>query len=193
MISPSHRFIFVHIGRTGGTSLERLAGVGLTRDPRTAPAGNTDFPDKHATFDYYYRTFPEEFSSFFKFTIIRNPYDRLVSAWLWRNSVMKDQRCSLSDFALTRPGGWGYRSRLQLDNMDFGASIKALDYIARYENLEKDMEFICNKINLDFEKFPHTNRTKSGHYRDYYDDHTLELVTGLFRFDIEYFGYRFGE
>jgi hypothetical protein len=193
MISHARRFIFVHIGRTGGSSFERLAGVASTSDLRTAHAGNTDFPNKHAIFNYYYKCYPTEFSQYFKFTIIRNPYDRLVSAWFWRCAVVKDHSLSLYDFALSRPVNWAYRGRLKLENLSFENSLAMLDYVARYETLGEDMKLICSKTGLDYSAFPHTNRTGHSKYWDYYDDKTIELVTSLFQFDIGFFGYKFGE
>jgi hypothetical protein len=69
MISHKYQFIFVHAGRTGGTSFERAAGQDITQDERTKHLGNTDFNGKHHGFDFYQKKYPSEFSSFFKFTI----------------------------------------------------------------------------------------------------------------------------
>ena len=72
MISAEYRFIFVHSDRTGGSSFERAAGVETTTDPRTAVLGNTDFVGKHKNFEYYRKTHPAQFESYFKFTIVGN-------------------------------------------------------------------------------------------------------------------------
>ena len=192
MISHKHAFIFVHVGRTGGSSLERLAGADITRDPRTQLSGNTDFHGKHFTFAEYYNLYPTEFSDYYKFTIIRNPYERLVSAWCWRRNIVKDFAGSLTEFALTVPEKWTFRSRLKLDHLSFGESIETFDFIARYENIGKDLRTIASKTGLDISKYPHINKTDHEAYIKYYDDQTLALTTERFKFDIDYFNYQFG-
>ena len=193
MISHSHDFIFVHIGRTGGSSLERLAGAQLTLDSRTRDAGNTDFEGKHFTFEEYRARYPQEFLDYFKFTIIRNPYERLVSAWFWRRNVVKDVSSGLAEFALSVPEKWTLKSRMQLNGMSFGESVDVFDFVARYEHLDRDLQYICSKIGLDYAKFPQTNKTLHEDYTLYYDDMTLELVAEKFAFEIDYFNYQFGK
>jgi len=192
MISHDYKFIFVHIGRTGGSSLERLFGVDVTKDSRTAVTGNTDFREKHKDLSFYYRRYPKEFDRYFKFTIIRNPYDRLVSAWLWRCNVVKDHDCSLKEFISKIPDGWGSIPRLTLDHLSFDASVKRLDFIARFETLQDDVRTICNRVGFDASEFPHTNKTMCQPYWEYYDDEALALATQRFGDEIEYFGYKFG-
>jgi len=192
MISYDYRFIFVHNSRTGGSGLERLAGMPETSDPRTAGTGNTDFSGKHRMFADFYQCYPKEFFRFFKFTIIRNPYDRMVSAWLWRCTIVKDHDCSLKEFVSKKPKRWSYQTRLKLDHLDFAASIVMFDYVARFETLHENIKFICNTVGLDYSKYKHYNKTQHGPYWKYYDDETIELVTNRFKEDIEYFGYRFG-
>lgn len=72
------------LGERGGSSLERAAGLEITSDKRTKHLGNTDFPEKHKGFNFYLLGYPIEFETYFNFTIVRNPFERLVSAWLWR-------------------------------------------------------------------------------------------------------------
>jgi hypothetical protein len=195
MISHEHGFIFVHIGRTGGSSFERLVGVGVTQDLRTRVTGNTDFPEKHGTFSFFREQYPAEFETFFKFTIIRNPYDRIVSAWHWRSKVVGDFDGSLKDFilaTLARSDAWSYRARLGLEGLDFEGSVKKLDFVARFETLGDDIRFICSRVGLDHTKFPHTNETVHRPYWEYYDDETRELFTNEFKIEIDYFGYEFG-
>jgi len=193
MISHKHRFIFVHVGRTGGSSLERLAGIDQTNDPRTSHTGNTDFSEKHATFSDYYRQYPKQFPHYFKFTIIRNPYERLVSAWFWRCTIVKDHQCSFLEFALSRPENWSFKSRLELEHLCFSESVDTFDFVARYENINSDLRYICSQTGLDYSKYPHTNKTEHLDYWKYYDDKTMKLVTKRFRLDIEYFDYTFGK
>lgn len=183
----------MHVSRTGGSSLERLAGVPTTLDQRTAEKGNTDFPGKHATFRDYQKNHAEEFEQFFKFTLIRNPYERLASAWWWRCRVVKDFDCSLYEFASQLPFSWSFESSFKLDHFSFEDSIQQFDFIGRYESYRSDIQAICARTQLDFSKLPTTNQTQRDHYAQYYDTRSLRLVESRFGREIDYFNYRFGE
>lgn len=193
MISSEHRFIFVHVGRTGGSSLERMAGVPLTTDPRTRAAGNTDFPDKHECFQHYRERYPEEFRSYFKFTIVRNPFERLHSSWVWRTETVGDLRgMSLRDLIESRPADYALVEKFRLDGMTIEDSIAAFDHVARFERLVDEYRFLVQRIPLAADaKPPHVNRTLRGRYQDAFNAASVRLVRRRFADDLRLFGYDF--
>ena len=192
MISFKHKFIFVHAGRTGGSSFERIAGAQLTTDNRTQGLGNTDFDEKHKDFQYYKWYYPDEFTSFFKFTIVRNPFDRLVSAWKWQTIVVKNLKlATLKAFIEARPEASKYSEKFKLDDISVFDSIKQFDYIGRFEDLINTYNHLCEKLNIPIGTISHTNRTCFGEYQKYYDEETIQLVRQKFSVDLELFGYDF--
>jgi hypothetical protein len=194
MISDHYRFIFVHAGRTGGSSFERLAGIGITSDVRTKHLDNTDFPEKHKDFQYYQTTYPKEFLAYFKFTIVRNPFDRLVSAWIWRTKVVKDIKPqTLSEFIEARHDSTKFSEKFKLRDLSLQDSIRQFDYIGRYENLTNTINYLSGKLGILVTEIPHSNNTHSGRYQDYYDPETIALVRQKYRLDIELFGYEFDQ
>jgi hypothetical protein len=62
--------IFVHVPKTGGTSIEMT----LRESPEQVVGG-------HTTALGYRRKFPEEFRDYFTFAVVRHPLDRFLSAW----------------------------------------------------------------------------------------------------------------
>jgi len=191
MISHDRKFIFVHVGRTGGSSFERAAGVSITLDARTQHLGNTDFIEKHKPFDYYKKSYPSEFNSYFKFTIVRNPFERLVSRWLWRSEVIKDNKLSLYDFINTRPKNSKYSEFFKLTGLSIDDSIKMFDYIGRFEQLQDTFAYLCEKFNINIKDVHHTNMTQTFRYQDYFDNDSIELVNRLYKDDLRIFCYKF--
>ena len=66
-----------------------------------------------------------------------------------------------------------------------------LGAIKNFVNLQNDFDCVCDQINHDRIKLPHTNKTKHPHYTEYYDDESIEFVSKYFADDIKAFDYRF--
>jgi len=164
VISDRHKFIHIHIPKTGGTSVSVALGYpeGKTPDHRRARVIKKGVKD---------------WDSYFKFTFVRNPWDLVVSDFFARNG--KD----FKEFVLRIPK-WDNQCYFILDSS--GKSL--VDFIGRFENLHKDFDHICNRIGIKANLF-HFRNTLHGHYSKYYDDETREKVARLFRQDIEYFGF----
>lgn len=65
-----------------------------------------------------------------------------------------------------------------------------VDYIGRYENLEKDYKYICDKIKIK-NKLPHINKSHHFDYHKYYDNQTKQQIAKVYKKDIELFKYEF--
>jgi len=66
------------------------------------------------------------------------------------------------------------------------------NYIGRVENIQNDLNKICENIGITPVTVPHSNVTEHNHYTEYYDDETREIITSFNKKDIEYCGYKFG-
>lgn len=76
MIDHKNKLIFIHIPRTGGTSIERMAGI------------NEDKPDKHhCASEIKSNVSKKIWNEYFKFTVIRHPLARAMSTYKWVRTI----------------------------------------------------------------------------------------------------------
>jgi hypothetical protein len=194
MISHKHKFIFVHINKTGGTSIEVL----LKRY-------SNKFKKHQSIIDLN-----KEASSndYFKFTFVRNSWDRFLSIYKYRiktnQTNLASNPASFKEWAKNiydkNPKHYNAHNSQKLlmlsEQLDWITDIDGsinMDFIGRFENLQEDFNTVCDKIGILRQELPHYNKTKHKHYTEYYDDETREIVAEKYAKDIEYFGYKFGE
>jgi len=212
MISHIHRCIFVHIPKTGGTSIENLiwSGPAANRSESDLWMGFVDkYHNKYQTgglqhlFATHIRTEVGEpvFSRYFKFSVVRNPWDRAVSQFVYT----KTKHPMLQNFIGMKQGDC-FKKYLQLISQKrhvqwepqvnflrdaYGTSI--VDYVGRYETFSQSVLHILRVLGLDVQAIPHEKRGDRGPYQDYYDDESEEMIAELYAEDIKAFGYSYAK
>jgi hypothetical protein len=66
-----------------------------------------------------------------------------------------------------------------------------VDYIMRFESLQRDFDHVCDVIGKPRRALQHDNRGNRQHYTKYFDDETRAKFLNLFRKDVELFGYQY--
>jgi len=202
MISLQKHFLFVHIPKTAGNSIQtalrdysedqlvalRKEQDGIERFGLRNPNYNIK---KHSTLAEYRDALEnEQFRSLYKFSCVRNPWDRMVSYYFtptqspetWDRKKFRkmiSKIVSVADYL-----------RLDEDDEDPFTNV---DYIMRFENLAEDFRTVCGKVGISAATLPRYNRSNREHYSKYYDDELRELVRTQFAAEIERFGYTFEE
>jgi hypothetical protein len=219
MISHANQYIFVHIPKCGGTSIEKALltienvdlNIGKGGNPATAGFGlnRLSKEDKreymvgiHGKQHLFLDKFPPRCQEeYFCFTFVRNPWDLLVSKyfyfrrWYKRGASAENplrRSVSFKEMITRMDDSRMYpRHRLKFNQTDFINS--NINYIGRFENLEVDFKKICVALDLNPPKLEHINTTKHAPYWEYYDEETREIVATKYKKDIETFGYKFGQ
>ena len=216
LLSPKHRFLFVHIAKTGGTSVRAALAARRWVDPWYWPmflcsrfshlSGHrigTKFP-RHAKVVAAKELLPRAyFDALFKFAFVRNPWDLQVSSF---HHIRRERpqylggHDTFADFLRwkldpERPYQFHVDTSIELQT-DYLIDLKGnivVDYIGRYERLEQDFQTACERIGLHGIALPHRRRAndRENDYRRYYDDATRELVARHFARDIELLRYAF--
>ena len=143
---------------------------------------------------------PEAWRDYFKFCFVRNPYDRAVSDWRWRTAKRAGSGPELAfgDYleALRRhdfshraiPRHWNNWPLYTIDDRI------AVDFVGRFEQLERDLRRVFERIGLPPPKLPHAkNSGRRRPYASWYGNTERAQVSELFGPEIAQFGYSFDE
>jgi hypothetical protein len=142
--------------------------------------------------------FKDRLNEVFMWTLVRNPWDRVLSAFYHvRSRIEKDWRNFKFDYFVKNKlakFGTSINSHFEKQHKTFSFEGKIMPFIfvGRFENLYTDWAYIANKIKIA-EPLPHLNRTKHRHYTSYYNDETIRIVRQLYHTEIELLGYEFGK
>jgi hypothetical protein len=186
--------IFVHIPKCAGVSINKTLFGNL--------AGG------HTTLEQYLTVFePQNLLNYFKFTIVRNPWDRVVSAYFflqqggmnrWDKEFYELELKKYSTFEqfvcewLVKPENIikHHHFEPQIDFITDKYNKVKLDFIGYLENIDEDFEYICNKMKIQA-TLQNSNKSNRNNYQDYYSDETKAVVAEVYKQDIELLGYDF--
>ena len=155
----------------------------------------------------------------FIFTFVRNPWDRLISRYSHLQRRIRKitnkgialkhspQDRNLKDFFGDEPiriesftfekfvdftsevndAHWMPQTSMFADCLD------KIHFVGRFETLQQDFNFVCDRIGIARQELPIVNKTKHKHYTEYYCDKTQKIVAERYKNDIEVFKYEFGK
>lgn len=215
MKCDKYKFIFIDICKNAGTSINASFASQFP---------NVAFEGKHHSIKNYTATGyidvdkvtcsalnEDIINDYFLFSVIRNPWDRMVSLYLWGvNRGEKDskeleiwwrgysfEKFIKGVFENTHNEYNGHRYKTQLEWVSDDDKNILVDFFMMYENLDKDFSQLLHKLNLpQFSLLKHnTAHSKSGktrkHYSHYYNNLTAEMVSRKYAEDIKFFKYQF--
>ena len=203
--SPSGKVLFVHVSRTGGTSIEACLREAFP-DARQIMGQHDFLADARPVLG-------AAFGDTFKFAFVRNPWDRLVS---WYALIAKATAGRGADpKALADPetphwhqfdaflDTWSrdvvevngvLRPKLsQWAQLSDAEGVLLVDEVGRFERLAGDVVRLFGQMGSPVPELPQINTSSHLHYRHYYSDYGRELVSRVFHEDVEHFGYLYEE
>jgi hypothetical protein len=204
-ICDSRRLLFVHIQKTGGTSVTRLLQDAI-------PDGQAYGAQRqHETLPRILRRQPE-LAGYWTFGFVRNPWARMLSWWsrirdnqeaaaagssgaaAWlQKTQFRQAVAAMPDFGTfiaKAPEEWEVFRRSQIKWLT--SPTRRADFVGRTETLAADVRAIFARFDLPPpDEPPRSNPSKHTDYHDYYTDATRARVSEIFADDIATFGYEF--
>lgn len=193
-INDRYKMIFIHIPKCGGISIE-----------------NALFQKKigHSKIWIYKAFDKKKFKQYYKFTFVRNPWDRLVSAFFFLKAGGRNPK----DTEWARKYIYKYDSfenfvlslknkkvrKIILNHQHFRPQHQYIidengripfDFIGRIEHFENDFETIKAQLGLTGD-LSHTNKSIHKPYSHYYNQETKNIVANIYKEDIELLNYSF--
>ena len=185
LICHEKKILFLEIPKTGSTAIGSALNNLLGKENTLHIIDRFDKKKysncyRHCTIREVYKEFPET-KNYFTFCFVRNPWDIQVSQYFFNRDVLK--------YDLPSFDTWIQRNVLNqmkwIKNLDF------FDFIGRFETLQGDFNFLCEKLNLSYYDLEHANPSLHDHYTSYYNYSTMNLVQRICREEIINFEYEF--
>ena len=126
------------------------------------------------------------FNSYFKFCVVRNPYDKMVSLY---NMLKNRNKLEISFEEFCKKYHCINYKRYFINNKS------CIDFYIKFENLKEDLEKVCNNLNIKFDysllpKFK-TQFRKDNDYKKYYTEETKKIVYEKHIKEFKMFNYKF--
>ena len=203
MICHKTKSIFIHIPRTAGTSIEVAF--------QDKDQWNVNPRTKHLIASTAKRLYKDYWNDYFKFSFVRNPWDRMISMCKYGNSHPREANrtygCDINTGTLNMDNYFKkFPTQREIDprtlsaDDNFGDTIpnsvyfnilnEKIDFIGKFENLHSDIKFISDKLNTNI-VLQKKEISRHRHYSFYYDEPTRKLVETTYAYDIKKLNYQF--
>ena len=215
IISRGRGYIFVHIPKTGGTSLALALEARAKADDiligdtpkaqrrrgRLRHLGARGRLWKHATLaDIDGILTPQEIAQMTCFTVVRNPWDRAVSYYHWLQAQSFDhpavglaQSLAFADFLHHEHTIASLSSWPAARYMTDATGVERCTMYLRLEHIDQDVAALEQHLGVRLQ-MPHVNRSERGRaYHGYYDSALADHLGQICAIDIARFGYQFGD
>jgi len=205
MIYKEKKFIFIHIPKTGGVSINKALYPFQDSVPFSYKFYNKFLSLKkrkiypkylmlpmHTKANDYKIFLGNEYYDYFTFAISRNPFDWHVSLYEFIRSKKEHRYHNMVvDMNFDNFVNWKINNELVLQKNfvvgDDGQLI--VDYVGKLENIENDFKKIIQKIGITT-TLPHLNKTIHEKYENYFDKKLINTVIEAYEQDFNFFNYK---
>lgn len=181
-VDHSKKLIFIHIPKNAGNSVKETLGLNINKTSHSLPT---------------YLVHKKTWESYFKFIVVRHPFDRLISSYFYHtqknyNGYYLNKYPNLKKYNFTKYFKIFSKEtnalRPQSDYLYHKYSNKKVDRVLYFENLEYDLQFVLKKFNIS-RTLPHLNSSKKNLDTLVYDNEFIDKVNKFYEDDYVNFNY----
>jgi hypothetical protein len=210
--------IFVHVPKTGGGTIECIIledyfkyskDIDLKEERKKIFSLNKQWTQHHSITETISERRIYDPENYFKFAFVRNPWDRVVSEYLYmknnagcacRGNIRKIPK-SFEEYVVGNfKCSWRNHVAEQYKFIYNSREELMVDFLGRFENFEEDLNKLLKKLGIQNRKnIPYVNQTRTPKQRIikpywmYYNKETKKIIEQKFEKDIKLFGYTFDE
>ena len=209
LYSQTYQFLFIHIPKTAGKSIRKALLPYSVKPPQSQyrrllshlPVKENPMKANfrpHNTAEWGRLKLSEAvFRNCFKFSFVRNPYDRAVSYYIFLKTNQKHHHHkTVADMSFVEFLRWQQsRSRISMQwNAIADRDENVLvDFIGRFERIETDLQTIFDRLGMNRVELLHKNKGVRTSYQNYYCDVSKKIVESIWRTDIKKLQYKYGD
>jgi hypothetical protein len=179
-INKKYKVCFIHIPKTGGTTIELLL---FNR--------NKDNPNsEHLQIDKYHKYY-----NYFIFSFVRNPYTRIISVYNYYknggNQTKNDKNLLNKKYNINNFLNFYNKNNMKhlQTQFSFLQNSKYINYTAKFENFEKELNKIFKIINFKHNK--HIEQNRKMKYINYIiRPELINKINKIYKEDFENYGYK---
>lgn len=204
-VSHQYKAIFIHIPKTAGTSIYTV--LSIPQNERHFYSAAKRIPSyQHLTPTQLQRKLPRNiWNQYYKFTVVRNPFDRAVSDYRYLRKYLPAKYRISSFVAFLRlveriVKGNKYTENVYFDHFrpqsHYFRGI-TYDKICKFESLHTDIDEVKQKLQCHANQLPWKYKTSIVHgpsnYLPYYTHETKSIIERLYAEDLKKFDYCYEE
>ena len=205
VVSHRHRFVFFAVPRTGTHAIRAALQPVLGDEDwqQVALGGGARLPvpelarlgHGHISLRQVQSSVAEDvWRGYFKFAVVRNPYDRFVSVCAMLNKrnpgYAGGERAFMKRALAVRRFQQRVLVRPQTELLTDRTGRVGMDFVGRFETLQESFDAACRQIGIRPAPLAATNATEHAASDTYYDEELRRVVTDFYRRDFEMFGYQ---
>lgn len=190
-IDHKNNILFIHIPKTGGSSIENYLGIKQSGDnflKYGEPTFEHDgilYSPQHFTCSMLKQHLGDKYFDFFKFTFVRNPYSRIISEYKWRKKYNKTAS-DLNKFIESS------LTPIKRDHLVPQANFAddSVDFVGKFENLNEDFNKVLSINKLTKGTLKKINVTDRSISVDHISRKNINLINSVYREDFHKFNYK---
>ncbi|RLA47156.1 MAG: hypothetical protein DRR42_17805 [Gammaproteobacteria bacterium] len=186
--------IFLHVPKTGGTTIKRLFGISQLDDPDPAIRPSL----QHLTCELLRQKIGDEkYVQYYKFAFVRNPWARIVSDYFWRQQLPKKRPIlPFQEFVANAKKvvleGRYYEQEFGDHFIPQLSYTVDIDDVFRFDKFEQGIQAVAAKLDVNIDPITPKETKPYDRYWEYYDDKTRSVIHDIYSGEIEQFGFEFG-